>query len=107
VAGSTRLKAGSATKMALSLLSTGAMLRLGRVRAGRMVDLVPTSDKLRRRAIRIVEEMGRVGARTAAAALRKEGWSVRRALERVGGGGSGKGARSRSRSAPSRQGRCI
>ena len=83
VAGSTRLKAGSATKMALSLLSTAAMLRLGRVRDGRMIDLAPTSAKLRRRAVRMVMEMGGVGAAPARRALEASGWSVRAALART------------------------
>ena len=81
VAGSTRLKAGSAAKMALSLLSTGAMLQLGRVRDGRMIDLVATNAKLRRRAVRIVMELGGLGERAAAAALTRTRWSVRAALE--------------------------
>jgi N-acetylmuramic acid 6-phosphate etherase len=83
VAGSTRLKAGSAAKMALSCLSTAAMLRLGRVRAGRMVDLVATNEKLRRRAIGIVAALGGVGAARARAALVRSGWSVRAALAAV------------------------
>jgi N-acetylmuramic acid 6-phosphate etherase len=108
VAGSTRMKAGSATKMALSLLSTAAMLKLGRVRAGRMVDLVPTSAKLRRRAVRIVQEMAGVRAAPAAAALRKAGWSVRealRAMETEQGRGSSSRSGSRSRSGSSSRSR--
>jgi N-acetylmuramic acid 6-phosphate etherase len=80
VAGSTRMKAGSATKMALSLLSTAAMLRLGRVRGGRMVDLVATNAKLRARAVRIVAELAGVGAAAARARLAANGWSVRAAV---------------------------
>jgi N-acetylmuramic acid 6-phosphate etherase len=87
VAGSTRLKAGTATKMALSLLSTAAMLRLGRVRSGRMIDLVATNDKLRRRAVRIVVDLAGVGAPRARAALARRGWSVRAALAELGGSG--------------------
>lgn len=81
VAGSTRMKAGSATKMALSLFSTGAMLRLGRVREGRMVDLSPTNQKLRDRAVRIVMELGGADRRTAEDALASNGWRVRAALD--------------------------
>jgi N-acetylmuramic acid 6-phosphate etherase len=83
VAGSTRMKAGAATKMALALVSTGAMLRLGRVRAGRMIDVAPGSSKLRRRAVRMVTELGGVGPRRARAALERSAWSVRAALEEV------------------------
>ncbi|MBF0344913.1 MAG: N-acetylmuramic acid 6-phosphate etherase [Nitrospirae bacterium] len=57
VAGSTRLKAGTATKMVLNMISTIAMIRLGRVYRGHMVDVVPSNDKLRRRALRIVQEL--------------------------------------------------
>jgi N-acetylmuramic acid 6-phosphate etherase len=83
VAGSTRLKAASAAKMALSGLSTVAMVRLGRVRGGRMVDLVGTNEKLRRRAARIVAELGGVEPAAARAALTRAGWSVRAALAAV------------------------
>jgi N-acetylmuramic acid 6-phosphate etherase len=80
VAGSTRLKAGSATKMALSLLSTAAMLRLGKVRDGRMIDLTPTSAKLRRRAVRMLVDMAGIGEVEAERRLVASGWRVREAL---------------------------
>ena len=48
--GSTRLKAGTATKVALNILSTGAMVQLGRVRGNLMIDLAATNEKLRDRA---------------------------------------------------------
>jgi N-acetylmuramic acid 6-phosphate etherase len=84
VAGSTRMKAGSATKMALSLLSTAAMLRLGKVVDGRMVDLVPTSSKLRLRAKRMVMDLARATASQAEAALAASGWRVRAAVQALG-----------------------
>jgi N-acetylmuramic acid 6-phosphate etherase len=80
VAGSTRMKAGSATKMALTLLSTGAMLRWGRVERGRMIDLRAGSQKLRRRAVRTVAELAGTGSARSRAALERSGWSVRAAL---------------------------
>ena len=52
IAGSTRLKAGTATKIALNIISTGAMVRLGRVHGNLMIDLQPTNTKLRDRALR-------------------------------------------------------
>jgi N-acetylmuramic acid 6-phosphate etherase len=85
IAGSTRMKAGTATKMALTLLSTAAMLRLGRVRGGRMVDLVATNEKLRRRAVRIVAELARASPARARAALAGAGWSVRAAVRALEG----------------------
>ncbi len=60
LAGSTRLKAGTATKLVLNTLTTAAMARLGRVYGNRMVDLQPRSAKLRERAVRLVGELARV-----------------------------------------------
>ena len=54
IAGSTRMKSGSATKMALNMISTGAMIRLGKTYGNLMVDLQPTNNKLRDRARRIL-----------------------------------------------------
>ncbi|HSB20543.1 MAG TPA: N-acetylmuramic acid 6-phosphate etherase [Anaeromyxobacteraceae bacterium] len=80
IAGSTRMKAGTAARMALTLLSTGAMLRLGRIERGRMVDLSAASQKLRRRAVRIVAEVSGASPPRSRAALLRSGWSVRAAL---------------------------
>ena len=60
LAGSTRLKAGTATKLVLNTLTTAVMTRLGKVYGNRMVDLQPRSRKLRERALRLVIELGRV-----------------------------------------------
>lgn len=57
VTGSTRMKAGTATKLVLNTLTTGAMIRLGKVYGNLMVDLRATNEKLRDRSIRIVMEM--------------------------------------------------
>ncbi|KJU84460.1 N-acetylmuramic acid 6-phosphate etherase [Candidatus Magnetobacterium bavaricum] len=57
VSGSTRLKAGTATKMVLNMISTITMVRLGRVYRGYMIDVVPSNDKLRRRALQTVQEI--------------------------------------------------
>ncbi len=54
IAGSTRLKAGTAQKVVLNLLSTLIMIRLGRIWRGQMVDMVARNEKLRRRALRMV-----------------------------------------------------
>ncbi|MDP1562122.1 MAG: N-acetylmuramic acid 6-phosphate etherase [Pirellulaceae bacterium] len=55
ITGSTRLKAGTATKMVLNMLSTGAMIRLGKTYGNLMVDLRATNTKLRQRCVRIVQ----------------------------------------------------
>lgn len=65
LAGSTRLKAGTVTKMALNIISTGAMVRYGKVYGNRMVDVAVTNDKLYDRALRIVSDLSdldRLGA---------------------------------------------
>jgi N-acetylmuramic acid 6-phosphate etherase len=84
IAGSTRMKAGTATKMALGLVSTAAFVQLGAVYRGRMVALRPASEKLRRRAVRTVSEVGGVAVAAARAALRHSRWSVRDALAALG-----------------------
>jgi len=57
VTGSTRMKAGTATKLVLNTLTTGAMIRLGKVYGNLMVDLKATNEKLRDRSVRIVMDM--------------------------------------------------
>ncbi len=80
VAGSTRLAAGTAQKVALNLFSTLVMVRLGHVHRGRMVDLQTSNDKLRARAARMVAELAGCDAQAAGAALAAAGGSVKRAL---------------------------
>jgi N-acetylmuramic acid 6-phosphate etherase len=113
LAGSTRLKAGTATKLVLNMLTTASMARLGRVYGDRMVDVEPRSAKLRARAARLVAELaglapararrvlaaaaGRVPVavvmarrgldrRAARRAMAAAGGSLRRALEQAGRG---------------------
>ena len=57
LAGSTRLKAGTVTKMALNIISTGAMVRYGKVYGNRMIDVAVTNDKLQDRAVRIISDL--------------------------------------------------
>ena len=91
VAGSTRMKAGTAAKMALGLVSTAAFVRLGAVRDGRMAALRGTNAKLRARAVRNVSAL--LGVRQAAArrALEGAGWDVAGALAAAGTGHAGTG----------------
>ncbi|MHB8632109.1 MAG: N-acetylmuramic acid 6-phosphate etherase [Candidatus Limnocylindria bacterium] len=81
VAGSSRLKAGTATKLVLNMLSTAAMIRSGRTKGDLMIDLRPTNAKLRARAIRMVREALAVDEDTARKKLQASGWSVRRAID--------------------------
>jgi N-acetylmuramic acid 6-phosphate etherase len=69
LAGSTRLKAGTATKLTLNTLTTAAFARLGKVYGNRMVDLRPRSAKLVARARALVRDIGRVDERQAQALL--------------------------------------
>jgi N-acetylmuramic acid 6-phosphate etherase len=80
VAGSSRMKAGTAQKLVLNMISTATMIRLGRVVSGRMITLRTSSQKLRERGQRIVMRAAEVSSRQAAAALRKAGQSVPVAL---------------------------
>src|SRR5207245_7173250 len=107
ITGSTRLKAGTAQKLVLNMLSTLAMVQLGKVYGNLMVDLNATNAKLRRRAIRIVAAaagvpepdavealaraqgrvpvaivmlLARIGPEAAAERLARAGGSVRRAV---------------------------
>ena len=79
-AGSTRLKAGTATKLTLNTLTTAAFARLGKVYGNRMVDVRPRSAKLRARALRLVAEIGNVTPRDAARLLRDAGGSAKLAI---------------------------
>ena len=81
--GSTRLKAGTATKMVLNMFTTLAMVKLGKVRGNLMADLRPTNAKLRARAARIAEELAGVDGRRARTALEVSGWNVKKAVARL------------------------
>jgi N-acetylmuramic acid 6-phosphate etherase len=78
--GSTRLKAGTATKLALNTLTTASFARLGKVYGNRMVDLRPRSAKLRARAVRLVRQFGRVSPREAQRLLAASGASAKVAI---------------------------
>lgn len=78
--GSTRLKAGTATKLILNTITTGAMIRSGRAYGNLMVDLTAVSDKLRDRGERIVMETCRVDRRTARRTIERAQGSVKLAI---------------------------
>jgi N-acetylmuramic acid 6-phosphate etherase len=73
LAGSTRLKAGTTTKLVLNTLTTASMARLGKVYGNRMIDVQPRSRKLRERATRLVAELGGVAPSAARRLLRAAG----------------------------------
>jgi N-acetylmuramic acid 6-phosphate etherase len=80
VAGSTRLKAGTTTKLVLNILTTATMVRLGKVYENRMIDLQPRSRKLSARAVRLVEEVAGVTRGRARRALATAAGRVRLAI---------------------------
>jgi N-acetylmuramic acid 6-phosphate etherase len=82
--GSTRLKAGTATKVALNIISTGAMVALGKVRGNLMIDLNTSSTKLRDRATRMVAELAQCDYDSARRELEKSGWDLRAVLKKAG-----------------------
>ena len=80
VAGSTRMKAGTAQKIALNLFSTATMLRLGRIHDGLMVDMRLSNRKLRARAAGMVSEIAGVDRMTAEQALERAGGRIKPAV---------------------------
>jgi len=81
LAGSSRLKAGTATKLPLNMISTAAMVRLGKTKGDLMIDMRPVSAKLRERAIRIVRDESGLDDGEARRRLEASGWDVRAVLE--------------------------
>jgi N-acetylmuramic acid 6-phosphate etherase len=81
--GSTRLKAGTATKVALNIISTGAMVALGKVRGNLMIDLHTTSGKLRDRAVRVLAQLANCDYDSARNALEASGWNLTSVVEKL------------------------
>ena len=81
--GSTRLKAGTATKAALNIISTGAMVALGKVRGNLMINLHTTSAKLRDRAVRVVVDLARCDYDAARRQLEAAEWNLRAVVEKL------------------------
>jgi N-acetylmuramic acid 6-phosphate etherase len=77
IMGSSRMKSGTAQKLVLNTLSTGVMIRLGRVYSNLMIDMPATNEKLRNRAVRMVELAAGVQRPAAVQAIRDAGGSVR------------------------------
>jgi N-acetylmuramic acid 6-phosphate etherase len=77
--GSTRLKAGTATKILLNTFTTLAMVGIGKVQSNLMIDLTPANTKLRDRASRIVQEITRTDYQSAQSALEQNQWVIKKA----------------------------
>lgn len=80
IAGSSRLKAGTAQKMVLNMLSTGSMIKIGKTYENFMIDLKAVNEKLKDRAIRIVSQIAQVSNSDALAALLKCNWEIKTAI---------------------------
>jgi len=83
VTGSTRMKAGTAHKLVLNMLSTCSMVHLGNVYENMMVNLKPTNDKLRERMVGIVAEIKKVGRDESFKLLEDNDWSIRKLLTKI------------------------
>lgn len=81
--GSTRLKAGTATKLILNIFTTLSMVRIGKVISNLMIDLNPSNVKLRDRAVRIIQQLTGADAGTAKSTLEKSGWVVKTAWQKL------------------------
>src|SRR5439155_7436809 len=81
--GSTRLKAGTATKLLLNIFTTLAMARIGKVMSNLMIDLYPANAKLRDRAVRIVQELTQADRQAAQTALEQSAWTIKNAVARL------------------------
>lgn len=80
IAGSSRLKAGTAQKMILNMLSTGSMIKIGKTYENFMIDLQAVNEKLKDRAIRIVAQIAGISHSEALGTLLKCGWEIKTAI---------------------------
>lgn len=80
IAGSSRLKAGTAQKMILNMLSTGSMIKIGKTYENFMIDLKASNEKLKDRAIKIVSQIAEVNHAEALAMLMKSSWEIKVAI---------------------------
>jgi N-acetylmuramic acid 6-phosphate etherase len=95
ISGSSRMKAGTAQKMVLNMLTTATMIRLGKVYGNLMIDVQPTNAKLRQRAVRILTQAAGVDAQAAQDALDATGYEVKPALVMLLAGVNAQEARER------------
>ncbi len=79
IAGSSRMKAGTAQKMVLNMLTTGAMVKIGKTYENYMIDVKATNEKLKKRAAAIVQELTLTDEKTAIETLNNCDWSVKTA----------------------------
>jgi N-acetylmuramic acid 6-phosphate etherase len=80
IAGSSRLKAGTAQKMILNMLSTGSMIKIGKTYENFMIDLQAVNEKLKDRAVRIVSQIAEVEHSQALSKLLESDWEIKTAI---------------------------
>ncbi len=80
ISGSTRMKSGTAQKMILNMLTTGAMIKIGKTYQNYMIDVKPTNEKLKIRAINIVSEIASINEKEAEEILRQTDFNVKKAV---------------------------
>lgn len=88
ITGSTRMKAGTAQKLVLNMLSTCAMIKTGKVYENLMINLAPTNIKLRKRVIGIVMELLSCSSEKAVELLDEQAWNIRKVMEKYKDGSS-------------------
>lgn len=80
ISGSTRMKAGTAQKMVLNMLTTASMIKIGKVYRNYMIDLNPTNIKLKNRAVKIISKIAEVGEKAASEAFCNSGEKIKHAI---------------------------
>lgn len=80
ITGSSRMKAGTAQKMILNMLTTGSMIKIGKTYENYMIDVKPTNEKLKNRAIQIVVELAKTDSERAKNVLEECDWKVKTAV---------------------------
>lgn len=85
VAGSTRMKSGSAQKMILNMISTIVMIKLGKVYSGYMIDLKANNEKLVERSKNILMNIANIDYTTASKYLEKSGYNIKKAIKMING----------------------
>ncbi len=83
VAGSTRMKAGTAQKMVLNMLTTASMIKIGKTYKNYMIDVKATNDKLKNRAVRIVSAIAECDANTAKTVLESNDYDVKSSILQI------------------------
>ena len=86
ISGSTRMKAGTAQKMILNMLTTASMVRIGKTYGNLMVDVRPTNSKLKNRAVAITSRICGSNEETALKILEENGWNLKEAVLQIKSG---------------------